>query len=64
MKTILNIVTAIAFSTIGLIAFGAIVAAVGYEGAFIFIGVVVLVLLTIIINLLIKIKDNLEKLNR
>ncbi|WP_313894424.1 hypothetical protein [Psychrobacillus sp.] len=64
MKSILNIVTAIAFSAIGLIIFGGIVAAVGYEGAFLLLGIIFIILLTVIINLLIKIKDNLEKLNR
>lgn len=62
MKSILNLITAIAFCFIGYLAFVGIIAIVGYEGAGILIGIIFIILLTIIINLLIKINNNIEKL--
>ncbi|WP_144513907.1 hypothetical protein [Bacillus sp. FJAT-22090] len=64
MKTILNFTTALAFGIIGFLMFGGIIAVVGYEGAAILVGIIFIILLTIIINLLIKINNNIEKLNQ
>jgi tetrahydromethanopterin S-methyltransferase subunit E len=64
LKFILNLTTAIAFGFIGFLVFGGIVPFVGYEGAGILIAIIFIILLTVIINLLIKINNNIEKLNQ
>ncbi|TQR15547.1 hypothetical protein [Psychrobacillus soli] len=62
MKSILNLIIGLAFCFIGYLAFGGIIAYIGYEGAGILFGIIFIILLTIIINLLMKINSNIEKL--